>query len=429
MTISERELSRRRFLKTLGAVISLGGVLGIEHTSAQEPSVTHIVPDFTGPGANPYWNSVGPLVAEPQKSPLILLTDRAVQLETPRHYFLNQFTPNDAFYVRWHLETLPNSVDLKEWRLRVEGNVSKPLTLSLPDLLNRLKSVSVAAVNQCSGNSRSQMQPRVPGGQWGNGAMGNALWTGVKLREILNAADLKTGSLQVQFEGLDRGKGPEGYGSNRFMKSLDLKDSVIDECIVAYSMNGESLPMLNGFPVRLVVPGYFATYWVKSLSWIRILDKPDDNFWMKTAYRIPDTSDGSTSPDDVKAGKVKTIPIAKMPVRSFLISPDGSTKIPSGLPVLLRGIAFSGYGGITKVEVSIDGGASWRDASLGEDAGPFSFRTWKLTWIPKRPGKYEVAVRATDEKGHSQSDKTKWNPGGYLWNRIERQEIIVGGAA
>ena len=133
--------------------------MGIEHTSAQEPSVTHIVPDFTGPGANPYWNSVGPLVAEPQKSPLILLTDRAVQLETPRHYFLNQFTPNDAFYVRWHLETLPNSVDLKEWRLRVEGNVNKPLTLSLPDLLNRLKSVSVAAVNQCSGTAGVRCNP------------------------------------------------------------------------------------------------------------------------------------------------------------------------------------------------------------------------------------------------------------------------------
>ena len=188
----------------------------------------------------------------------------------------------------------------------------------------------------------------------------------MKLREILDAADLKTGSLQVQFEGLDRGKGPEGYGSNRFMKSLDHDPiQLLMRCIVAYSMNSEPLPTLNGFPIRLVVPGYFATYWVKSLSWIRILDKPDDNFWMKTAYRVPDTSEGSTTPSDMKAGKVKTIPISKMPVRSFLISPDGSTKIPSDLPVRLRGIAFSGYGGITKVEVSIDGGASLRNARLG----------------------------------------------------------------
>jgi len=232
----------------------------------------------------------------------------------------------------------------------------------------------------------------------------------------------------VQFEGLDRGKGPEGSASNRFMKSLDLTDPVLDETLVAYSMNGEPLPMLNGFPVRLVVPGYFATYWVKSLSWIRVLDKPDDNFWMKTAYRIPDTPGGSTTPDDVKAGKVKTVPIAKMPVRSFLISPDGSTKIPSGLPVRLRGIAFSGYGGITRVEVSVDDGAGWRTAHLGGDEGKFSFRTWELSWIPQRPGRYEVAIRATDGESHTQKDEMVWNPGGYLWNRIERQEIMVGAA-
>jgi len=425
-----REVSRRSFLWTLGAsgAIGLAGRANVLGAFAQEPSAPRNVPDFTGPGANPYWNSVGPLVAEPQKSPLILLTDRPVQLETPRNYFLNVFTANDAFYVRWHLETLPNSVDLKEWRLHVEGNVGKPLTLTLDNLVTKFKASSIAAVNQCSGNSRSRLQPRVPGGQWGNGAMGNALWTGAKLREILDAADVKSGSVQLQFEGLDRGKGPEGFGSNRFMKSLDLSDPVLDEVLVAYSMNGEPLPMLNGFPVRLIVPGYFGTYWVKSLSWIRVLDKPDDNFWMKTAYRIPDTPGGSTTPDDVKAGKVKTVPIAKMPVRSFLISPDGSAKIPSGLPVRLRGIAFSGYGGITEVEVSVDNGASWRTAHLGADEGKFSFRTWELSWISPRPGRHGVAVRATDGEGHTQKDEMVWNPGGYLWSRIERQEIMVGAA-
>ena len=311
MTNPERELSRRHVLKTLGAgscAVGMAGILGDLGARAQEPSAPHGVPDFTGPGANPYWNSVGPMVSEPQKSPLILLTDRPVQLETPRHYFLNPFTPNDAFCVRWHLETLPNSVDLKEWRLHVEGNVGSPFTLSLPELIDRFKPTSVAAVNQCSGNSRSRLQPRVPGGQWGHGAMGNAMWAGVKLREVLDAAGLKSGSLQVQFEGLDRGKGPEGYGSNRFMKSLDLNDPVLEDCIIAYSMNGEPLPMLNGFPVRLVVPGNFATYWVKSLTWIRVLDKPDDNFWMKTAYRIPDTPGGKTTPEEVKLEKSKRFP-------------------------------------------------------------------------------------------------------------------------
>jgi DMSO/TMAO reductase YedYZ molybdopterin-dependent catalytic subunit len=423
-------ISRRMLLSGIGAGGAglltrwLGG-----HQSVQQPRAARDVPLFTGPGPNSFWNSVGPVVNEPQKAPLILLTDRPVQLETPRHYFSSMLTPNDAFYVRWHLDGIPNAVDLKEWRLRVEGSVQRPLMLTLPDLLTKFRPVSVAAVNQCSGNSRSRLQPRVAGGQWGNGAMGNALWTGVKLRDILNAAGVKSGSLEVQFQGLDTGKGPEGFGSNKFMKSLGLDNPVLDECIVAYSMNGEQLPMLNGFPVRLVVPGFFATYWMKSLTWIRVLDKFDANFWMKTAYRIPDTPRGTTTPEEVQTGKVTTVPINKMPVRSFLISPDGSTKIPAEFPVTLRGIAFTGAGRVTKVEVSEDGARSWRVAKLGEDYGAYSFRMWEMAWAPSRPGTYQVAVRATDDKGNTQSDEPVWNPGGYLWNRIERQEFVVGSAA
>jgi DMSO/TMAO reductase YedYZ molybdopterin-dependent catalytic subunit len=427
-----REFSRRVMLQALGAgagSLGLARIVGAAPWLVPDPMQPQQVPEFTGPGPNPYWSSVGPIVSEPQKAPMILLTDRPVQLETPRQYFLQAFTPNDAFFVRWHLETIPNSVDLKEWRLRVEGNVENPLALSFPDLLRQFAPASVAAVNQCSGNSRSRLQPRVAGAQWGNGAMGNALWKGVKLREVLEAARVKKGSLQVQFEGLDRGRGPEGFGSNRFMKSLDLSNPVLDEVVLAHSMNGEPLPMLNGFPLRAIVPGFFATYWVKSLNAIRVLDKEDDNFWMKTAYRIPDTPTGSTTPDDVKAGNVKMIPIARMPVRSFLISPDGSTKIPAGLPVQLRGVAFSGHGGIRKVEISDDGGSHWRVAQLGEGHGPYSFRTWDLSWTPAKPGQYEIAMRATDEKGNTQSEGGVWNPGGYLWNAIERQKIAVGSSS
>src|SRR5712664_454879 len=302
MLLTGRWLSRRGALKILGAAsggIAVSQWLGPNATIArasrgaqggQEPAEKAIEP-FTGPGANPHWNSVGPYVTEPQKVPLILLTDRPVQLETPRHYFRTVFTPNEAFYVRWHLGEIPNSVDLAEWKLRVEGNVNKPVAFSLSDLMERFKAASVAAVNQCSGNSRSRMQPRVPGGQWGNGAMGNAMWTGVRFRELLDAAGVKSGSAQVQFEGLETGAGPKGMGSNRFMKSLDLTNPALDESIVAYLMNGE-----------------------------------------------------------------------RMPVRSFLISPDGSSKIPAGLGVTLRGIAFSGYGKVVKVEVSDDGGSNWKAA-------------------------------------------------------------------
>jgi len=428
--VEERNVSRRGWLKIIGAAggLAVGGGLLAEAALGQERG-EQAVETFTGPGANAHWNSVGGYVSEPQKMPLLLLTDRPVQLETPRQYFRTAFTPNAAFYVRWHLEGIPNAVDLKSWSLRVEGNVNKPLAFSLAQLMRDFKAVSVAAVNQCSGNSRSRLQPRVAGAQWGNGAMGNAMWTGVRLRELLDMAGIKSGSPQVQFQGLDTGQGPEGFGSHVVLKSLEATNPVLDECVVAYLMNGEPLPMLNGFPVRLVVPGYFATYWTKSLSWIRVLSAPDENFWMKTAYRVPDTPRGNVTPEEAKAGGVKTVPIGRMPVRSFLIAPDGATKIPAGMSVTLRGIAFSGFAGVRRVEVSDDGMKTWKTAALGEDHGAYSFRTWELPWSAKMAGRYTLAVRATDEKNNTQPDEAVWNPGGYMWNRVERQEIVVGEAS
>ena len=422
-------MSRRLLLKMLGTGAVLLGLNKLTPASAQvSGQVVESLPSFTGPDANPYWNSVGSFVVYPQKLPLIQLTDRPVQLETPRNYFLTPFTPNAAFYVRWHLDEIPNAVSLSDWRLLVEGNVEKPLALSMSELMSQFKSVSIAAVNQCAGNSRSRFQPRVPGGQWGNGAMSNALFTGVSLKDLLNAAGVRTGSSQVQFEGLDRGRGPEGKGSHSYLKSLGLSDPVIGETIVAYEMNGEPLPMLNGFPVRLVVPGKFATYWTKALTWIRVLTEPDTNYWMAKAYCIPNTPRGNTTPKDVHEGNVEMIPIGSMPVRSFIIIPDGSGKIPEEMPVTVRGIAFSGHGRVVKAEFSCDGGKLWDKVELGEDFGQYSFRAWRTTWIPKRTGKYVLAVRATDEKGNVQPDEGVWNPGGYLWNKLERQEVFVGAA-
>src|ERR1700680_1029722 len=239
LELSSSKTTRRKFIQTgmlaaAAAPAMAAWPVNLPQSADREPSAQQPAPEFTGPGANPYWTSPGQFATYPQKAPLILLTDRPVQLETPRNYFLSTVTPNDAFFVRWHLQTIPNSVDLKEWRLHVEGNVERPLTLSFPELVTRFKSVSIAAVNQCAGNSRSKLQPRVAGGQWGNGAMGNAAWTGVKLREILDAAGVKSGSVQVQFEGLDKGLGPVGYGSNRVIKALDFASPVLHVCVCAF---------------------------------------------------------------------------------------------------------------------------------------------------------------------------------------------------
>lgn len=387
------------------------------------------LPEFTGPDANPFWGAVGSLVSYPQKLPLICLTDRPVQLETPRPYFLTPFTPNAAFYVRWHLDGHPQSVDLAHWRLAVEGQVKHPLSLSLADLLSRFKPTTLAAVNQCSGNSRSRIVPRVAGTQWGTGGMGCAQWTGVRLSELLAAAGLEKTAVQVQFEGIERGRGPEGKGAYRFAKSLAVSNPVLRDCVLAYAMNGEPLPLLNGFPLRLVVPGYFATYWVKCLGAIRVLNTPDDNYWMKSAYLIPDTPRGHIAPEVAKAGPFKKVPIGRMPVRSVIVTPDGSGKVPAGLACLVQGVAFSGHGAIRRVELSLDDGKTWAAATLGDDHGPYAFRVWTASWQPTRPGRYTLAVRATDAAGNVQTDDTLWNPGGYGWNRIERQEVVVGVAS
>jgi len=382
---------------------------------------------FTGPEANPYWNSVGPYVTYPQKLPLLRLTDRPIQLETPRAYFRTAITPNEAFYVRYHLPDIPNAVDLKAWRLDLSGNFKRPLQLSFDQLQREFRSVELAAVNQCSGNSRSRFQPRLPGGQWGNGAMGCAVWTGVRLRDVLERAGIGPGTLQIQFEGLDHGPGPEGKGSHRFLKSWDVHEPILNESVIAYAMNGEPLPMLNGFPVRLIMPGKFATYWTKHLTHIRALTEPDTNFWMKPAYQIPDTPNGSTTPEDIKAGKVKLVPIGhvNMPVRSFIVDPDDSRPLIAGAPAVVRGVAFSGMGSVVKVEVSTDGGQSWKPAKLGRDHGRHAFREYQYVWIPQLPGLNTLAVRATDSSGHIQPDSGVWNPGGYLWNKIERQQVMV----
>lgn len=421
-------LSRRQIVQLLASTLGIGFLGRAQAQPALQ--VDQPLSMAAGSGPSTLWNAPGPLVTLPQKVPLIQLTDRPVQLETPRAYFLSPRTPNAAFFVRWHLPLHPRSVDLAEFRLRVEGHVKQPLALRFAELVRDFRPQTVVAVNQCAGNSRSRFAPRVPGSQWGNGAMGCAEWTGVRLRDLLSRAGVQPGAVAVQLAALDRGMGPEGYGSSSYLKSLAFEGDMLDEAIVAYAMNGEPLPLLNGFPLRVVVPGYFATYWVKALTALRVLAAPDENFWMKTAYRIPQTSDGSTTPEAIKSGSVKLGPIARMPVRSFIVSPmgDGAGKLIRGLPVTVRGLAFSGHDRITRVEVSIDDGRTWTLATLGEDAGRHAFRPFSFRFTPSQPGRLVLAVRASDGRGGKQSDAAIWNPGGYLWNRPERQEVSIGDA-
>lgn len=417
-------ISRREWLKIFG--LSTLSTLTLQKSfGGEEAKKTHL--DVAHP--SPYWTSQNPFAYEPQKLPLIRLNDRPIVLETPREFFEFPFTPNAAFYVRYHLDGIPNSVDLSKWRLFLEGNFLSPTSFSFADLLTRFEPVSIIAVNQCSGNSRSRFYPRVPGAQWGNGAMGNAKWTGVRLMDVLNKAKMKDNTVQIQFQGFDYGRSPEGTPAHSFIKSLDRDDPILEETLLAYAMNDEPLPLLNGFPLRLVVPGKFATYWIKHLTWIRALDSEDTNFWMKTAYRIPKNRNNSISFEDYQKGlPVETVPIGaiQMPVRSFIIQPGGDIKLVEKMAVQVKGIAFSGHGRIVKVEFSSDGGKNWQEAILGRDLGKYSFRHWHIHWRPQAAGEYTLASRAWDEKGNTQPATPIWNPGGYCWNTIETQKIWVG---
>jgi len=367
----------------------------------------------------PFGNGERPLAAYPGKRPLIVLTSRPPQLETPFSVFDEGiFTPNDAFFVRYHLAGIPLKIDPDAFRLNIQGKVDTPLSLSVAELKNSFEPVELAAVNQCSGNSRGFFEPRVAGGQLANGAMGNARWKGVALKTLLAKASVQAGAVQVSFQGLDRPVLPE---TPAFMKALDLDHALDGEVMIAYAMNGEDLPWLNGFPIRLIVPGCYGTYWVKHLNEIRVLDAPLDSFWMKTAYRIPNNACACTEPGKAPTS---TVPISRFNVRSFLTNvADGATvKADSNLG--LRGIAFDGGYGVSDVAVSADGGKTWVGATLGEDFGKYSFREWKAN-VSLAPGKRRLMVRAANRIGQTQPLEPLWNSSGYMRNVVEVTNVIA----
>ncbi|MGY3582949.1 sulfite dehydrogenase [Bradyrhizobium sp. USDA 4341] len=365
----------------------------------------------------PFGNGERPLVRYPQKRPMIGLTARPPQLETPFAVFNDgPLTPNNAFFVRYHLAGIPYDLDPDKFTLEIKGKVDKPVRLSLKEI-RKLKAVELVAVNQCSGNSRGFFNPRVAGGQLGNGAMGCARWHGVPLKTVLDMAGVQAGAKQVTFNGMD---GPVMDTTPDFVKALDIDHARDGEVMLAWGMNGEDLPFLNGFPLRLVVPGYYGTYWVKHLNEITVIDNVFEGFWMKSAYRIPDTPNNAVEPGTAPKG---TIPINRFTVRSFITSVADGAKLKAGR-TMLRGIAFDGGKGIKEVAVSTDGGKSWTPAKLGKDLGKYAFREWKLK-VALPAGPSDLKVRATNNAGDTQPMDPLWNPAGYLRNVVETVRVTA----
>lgn len=367
----------------------------------------------------PFANGARRLVAYPEKRPLIVLTSRPPQLETPFEVFNEGLlTPNDAFFVRYHHAGIPTAIDGDKHVIRIGGNaVGKPFELSMAELRSQFKPVEIVAVNQCSGNSRGLFEPRVTGGQLGNGAMGNARWLGVPLKDVLARAEVKDTARQVTFDGLDTAL----FGGGDFVKALDLNHALDGEVMLAYRMNGADLPLLNGFPVRLVVPGHYGTYWVKHLSEIQVVDQVFDGFWMKPAYRVPDNDCACVEPGTAPAA---TRPIGRFNVRSFITSLSDGARLAAGRETVVRGIAFDGGQGVREVAYSTDGGQSWRGARLGEDLGRYSFREFSFAFTPAK-GAHDLRVRAWNRSGQSQPMQALWQPAGYMRNVVESVKVTA----
>jgi DMSO/TMAO reductase YedYZ molybdopterin-dependent catalytic subunit len=400
-------MNRRTVLQGGAALLAGSGVVG-------GSSMASLASDTV---TMPFENGERPIVNYPQKRPMIGLTQRPPQLETPFAVFNeNVITPNDAFFVRYHLADIPLDIDPDKFSVEIKGKVDKSVKLSLADI-KKMPAVELVAVNQCSGNSRGFFVPRVAGGQLGNGAMGNARWKGVPLKAVLDQAGVQASAKQVVFGGMD---GPVSDRTPDFAKALDIDHARDGEVMLAYSMNGQDLPVLNGFPLRLIVPGYYGTYWVKHLNEINVVDSVFDGFWMKTAYRIPDNDCNCVEPGTAPKA---TIPINRLTVRSFITNVADGAKLKAG-GTNLKGIAFDSGKGIKDVAVSIDGGKTWASAQLGKELSKYSFREWNLP-VKLPAGAYELKVRATSNDGKTQPMDALWNPAGYLRNVVETVHVTA----
>ncbi|MDH4944096.1 molybdopterin-dependent oxidoreductase [Sulfurimonas sp. C5] len=398
-------MQRREFLKS--SLVASAAVLGSTALSAGETT-------------QPIDNRKVSNMAFPEKKPLITYSDRPPLLESPRSVFTQGITPNDEFFVRWHLPEIPTHNDPDKYTIKVNGLVEKELEISLKELKTEFEQVEVTAVLQCGGNSRSAFHPIAGGIQWGSGAMGCAKWKGVRLRDVLNRAGLKKEAHWIGFNGKDNAA---YYETPNFVREIETHE-LDDHVILAYEMNGEDLPYLNGYPIRLVMPGYYSDSWVKMLSNITVTDKYKHLFFMDVAYRIPDNATESETPD--KHFK-PTKPITHMNVKSVIGYPENGMKVYHNSHVVVRGVAFDDGTGIRDVMISTDEGKTWEKALLKQDNGRYSYTEFRYSFKPTKYGQLKFMAKAINRLGKEQplAKDILWNHGGYKYNGIDVVTVEV----
>jgi sulfite oxidase len=343
-----------------------------------------------------------------------VLSTRPFDVEMDLAGFADYLTPIDRFYVRTHHYT--PALKAETFKLEVGGEVANKLTLSLDDI-RKMPAAELVSVCECAGNGRSLYEPSIVGLQWEYGGVGNAKWRGVRLAEVLKRAGVNPAGKHVLFNGGDTpvGKMPD------FQRTIPLAKALDPNTLLAYEMNGETLPVSHGFPLRVVVPGWAGDSWVKWLTDITILDREFDGFFMKTGYRHP----GKPVTPGVAIDPAQMKPVESLRIKSVIASPlDGSALRP-GTPVRVSGAAWSGMSPVARVEVSVDRGRTWKPANLGSEKHAFGWRLWHFDWTPSATGYHVLMARARDISGDSQPFEPEWNPSGYLWNVVHRVAVDV----
>jgi sulfite dehydrogenase len=412
-------ITRRSLLEAAGAGSLLAGTaMAVPRLLAAQAETQ--APLNLPPALPEGMRSEAVLDALPGKKPLIKLSYRPPNYESPIEYLRTVITPNDEFFVRYHLSDIPR-VDAGAWKLAVGGDgAGEEVRFGLDDL-KQFTPVEVVALCQCSGNRRGLMQPHVPGVEWGYGAMGCARWKGVRLKDLLDKAGLKKEAIEIVLDGADKGVSDK---TPKFTKSLPVWKALEDTTLIAYEMNGQPLPHWNGFPARVVVPGWTGTYWMKHITSLTATTKPFDGFWMKSAYRIPLGKFPVVARFSSQETAVNT-PITDMVVNSLITSHADGAMVKAGATVTVAGIAWDGGYGLSSVEVSVDAGKTWTEAALGKDNGPFALRAFSLHFVPRAAGKHVVMARAANKIGQSQATVLIPNPAGYHHNLVQALTLIA----
>jgi DMSO/TMAO reductase YedYZ molybdopterin-dependent catalytic subunit len=342
------------------------------------------------------------------------MSSRPANYESVRDTFTQRVTPIERFYIRNHFD-IPVGDISATWKLELKGLVDKPATFTVADL-EKMKQVTVEAVLQCAGNGRGLFTPRVPGVQWRWGAMGNAEWTGVRLADLLAKAGVQKAAQHVQLQGMERPTLPQ---TPPFIRGIPIAKALHPDTLIALRMNGQPLAPQHGFPARLVVPGWVADDWIKWLTTIELSADEPKGFWYETGYRFPVTpgAPGQAVPPD------QTRPMTKLFVKSVIGSVSPGDVIPPGSHELV-GVAFSGEAKIKTVDVTVDGGTTWKPAKLDAHDSAYGFRLFRYAWNAA-PGKARIGSRATDTAGATQPLEPVWNPGGYLYNAIDFADVEV----